>query len=74
LEIFQGAPGRDLHTALNIQYVYDIRITKLRRLQAEVVQNHENEHVRSMGKGEARNRKYKKRKLSSGQGYYRSND
>jgi hypothetical protein len=29
-------------------------------LQAEVTQNHENEHVRRTGQGEARHRKYKK--------------
>jgi hypothetical protein len=36
-------PVRDLHTAFNIPYVYDY-ITELCRRQAEVIQNHENEH------------------------------
>jgi hypothetical protein len=31
---------------------------KLCRQQAEVIQNHENEHVRGIGQGEARHRKY----------------
>jgi hypothetical protein len=39
-----------------------------------VIQNHENGHVRSIGQGEARHRKYKKLKLGSGQAYDRSGD
>jgi hypothetical protein len=39
---------RDLHTAFKLQYAYDY-ITKLCRQQAEVMQNHENEHVGSIG-------------------------
>jgi hypothetical protein len=34
-------------------YVYDY-ITKLCREQAEVIRTHENEHVRGIGQGEAR--------------------
>jgi hypothetical protein len=48
---------RDLHTAANFPYVYDY-ITKLCRQQAEVIQNHENEHIRTIGQGTARHRKY----------------
>jgi hypothetical protein len=44
---------RDLYMAFNLPYVCDY-ITKLCRRQAEVVQNHENEHVRGIGPGEAR--------------------
>jgi hypothetical protein len=51
--------------------VYDY-ITKLRRQQAEVMQNHENNHVRIIGQGEARHRKYKMFKLGGGQAYDRS--
>jgi hypothetical protein len=40
--------------------------------QAEVIQNHMNEHVRIIGQGEARNRKYKRLKLGGGQAYARS--
>jgi hypothetical protein len=65
-------PVRDLHTAFNLPYVYDY-ITKLCRQQAEVIQNHENEHVRGIGKGEARYRKYEV-KLGGGQAYDRSSD
>jgi hypothetical protein len=49
-------PVRDMHTAFNLPYVYDY-ITELCRKQAEVIWNHENEHVRGIGQGEARHRK-----------------
>jgi hypothetical protein len=63
---FRGCtPVRDLHTVFNLPYVYDY-ITKLCRQQAEVIQNHENEHVRGMGRGEARHRKYRRLKLGGG--------
>jgi hypothetical protein len=66
-------PVHDLHAAFNLPYVYDY-ITKLCRQQAEVIQNHENEHVRGTGQGEARHRKYKRLKLCSGQAYDCSSD
>jgi hypothetical protein len=59
-------PVSDLHTAFNLPYVYDY-ITKLCRQQAEVIQNHGNEHVRNMGQGEARHRKYKRLELGAHQ-------
>jgi hypothetical protein len=62
-----------LQTAFNLSYVYDY-ITKLRKRQAEVIQNHENEHVRGIGQGDAKRRKYKRLKLGGGQAYNRSND
>jgi hypothetical protein len=43
------------------------------RRQAEVIQSFENEHVRGIGQGEARHRKYKRLKLGGGQAYNRSN-
>jgi hypothetical protein len=46
-------PVCDLHPTFNLPYVHNF-ITKLCRLEAEVTQNHENEHVRSIGQGEAR--------------------
>jgi hypothetical protein len=61
---------RDLHTAFNLPYVYDC-IIKLCKQQAEVVQNHASEHVRSIVQGEAKRRKYKKLKLGDGQAYDR---
>jgi hypothetical protein len=64
---------RDLHTAFNLPYVYKY-IIKLCRQQAEVIQNHENEHVRSLGKGETRLRKYNRLKLGGCQAYDRSSD
>jgi hypothetical protein len=53
---------RDLHTAFNLPYVYDY-IAKLCRQKAEVIQNHENEHISSIGQGAARHGKYKRLKL-----------
>jgi hypothetical protein len=58
-------PVRYLHTAFDLPYVYDYTI-KLCRQQAEVLQNHENEHVRGIGQGETRHRKYKRLKLGGG--------
>jgi hypothetical protein len=49
----------DLHTALHLPCVY-VYITKLCKQQAEVIQNQENEHVRSTGQGEARHGKSKR--------------
>jgi hypothetical protein len=63
----------DLHTAFSLPYVYDY-ITKLCRKQAEVIQSHESEHVRSRGRVEARHRKYKRLKLGGGQAYDRSSN
>jgi hypothetical protein len=48
--------------------------TKLCRRQADILQNHENEHVGSIGQDEARHRKYKRFKLGGGQTYYSSSD
>jgi hypothetical protein len=64
---------RHMHTTCNLPYVYDY-ITKLCRKQAEVVWNHENEHVRGIGKGEARHSKYVRLKLGGGQAYDSSSD
>jgi hypothetical protein len=63
----------DLDMAYNLPYIYN-HVTKLCRQQAEVIQNHENEHIRSLGQGEARHRKYKRPKLGSGQSYNCSSD
>jgi hypothetical protein len=49
-----------------------MHITKLFRQQREVMQNHENDHVRSIGQGEARHRKNKRLKFGGGQAYDRS--
>jgi hypothetical protein len=64
---------RDLHLALQIPFVYDY-ITKLCRQQAEVIQNHDNENVRTNGQGKACHRKYRRLKLDGGQAYDRSSD
>jgi hypothetical protein len=53
--VFSGGPPRGYITKIS------------RRRQAEVIQKHENEHVRSIGQGEARHRKYKGLKLGGGQ-------
>jgi hypothetical protein len=41
---------------------------------AQVIQHHENIHVRNIGRGEARHGKYKKFKLGGGQAYDRFSD
>jgi hypothetical protein len=46
--------------------MYDY-LTKLCRQQAEVIQNHENEHVSNIGQGEIRHRKYNRLQLRGGQ-------
>jgi hypothetical protein len=66
-------PVRDLHRAFNLPYMYDY-ITKFCRRQAAVIQNQENEHIRDIGQGEARRRKYKRLKLGGGQAYNCSNE
>jgi hypothetical protein len=66
-------PDLDLHTVFNLPYVY-YHITKLLRQKAEAIQNNENEHVRGIGPGEARHRKYERLKLSGGQDYDRLSD
>jgi hypothetical protein len=55
---------RDLHE-IKIPYAYDF-ITKSYRPQTEDIQNHENENVCNIGKGEAQHRKYKRLKLGGG--------
>jgi hypothetical protein len=40
---------RNMRTALNIMYVRNAYITKLSGRKAEVIKNHENEHVRGIG-------------------------
>jgi hypothetical protein len=71
-------PVRDLHTAFNrLPHIYiyiSDYVTRLCRQQAEVMQNYENGHVRSMRQGEARHRKYKRLKPGDGQAYNRSSD
>jgi hypothetical protein len=58
---------------LNLPYIYNY-ITKLCRQQAQVIQNHENKHVRGIGQGDARHKKYKRIKLGGVQAYDRSSD
>jgi hypothetical protein len=73
MDIFQGARRSAICTRLSTFRIYTI-ITKLCRQQAEVIQNHENEHVHSIGQGEARHRKYKGLKLDGSEAYDRSRD
>jgi hypothetical protein len=46
-----------------------LTLTSMCRRQAEVIENLDNEHVRSIGQGEVRHRKYKRLKLGGGQAY-----
>jgi hypothetical protein len=64
---------RDLHTDFKHPYVYDY-ITKLCSKQAEVIRNHQNEHIRGIGQGEARHIKYQRLKLGGGEAYCGSSD
>jgi hypothetical protein len=59
--------------ALDLPYVYDY-VTKLCRQQGKVIQNREDEHVRSIGQGETRHGICKVLKLGSGQAYNSSSD
>jgi hypothetical protein len=54
--------------AFHLPYVYDY-MAKLRRQQAEVILNHENENVHYIGRGETRHRKYKRLKLGGSLAY-----
>jgi hypothetical protein len=63
-----------LHTTFNLPHIYNYTITTLCRQQAEVIQNHDNGHIRSIGQGEARHRKYKRLKLGSSQAHDHSSD
>jgi hypothetical protein len=65
-------PIRYMHTEFQIPYVYDF-ITKICRKQAEVIQNHDNQNVRRIGSGEAKQRKLLRLRLGGGQAYDRSN-
>jgi hypothetical protein len=47
---------RDLHTAFNLPYVHEY--IKIVQATNRSLQNHENEHVRGIGQGEAKHRKY----------------
>jgi hypothetical protein len=62
-----------MHTAFNLPYVYGY-VTKLCRKQAEVIRNHENEHVCGIGQDEARHGKYKMLKVGYGQTSDRPSD
>jgi gluconate kinase len=50
--------------AFKLPYVYDY-ITKLRRQQAEVIQNHEKANVRNIGQGEPLHGKCKRLNLTA---------
>jgi hypothetical protein len=65
--------GPRFRAAFGLPYVYDY-VIKLFRQQADVIQNHENKHVRSIGQGEARRRKYKRLKLGVRPAYDRSSN
>jgi hypothetical protein len=47
----RNTPILDMHISFQIPYVYDY-ITKLYRQQAQVIQHHENIHVRNIEQGE----------------------
>jgi hypothetical protein len=51
-----------------------VRYVLLQLQQAELIQNHENEYVRSISQGEARHSKCKRLKLGGGEAYDRSSE
>jgi hypothetical protein len=55
-------PILNLHTAFNLRYVY-VYITKLCSQQAEIIQNHEKEHIRSIRQSEARQKIWRRSSL-----------
>jgi hypothetical protein len=59
--------------AFNFIYAYDY-ITKLCRQHAEVIENHENEHVCSIRQDATRLSTYKSLKLGGDQAYDHSSD
>jgi hypothetical protein len=69
----RNTPIPDMLISLQIPYIYNY-ITKLCRQQAQVIQHHENIHVRNIGQGEAQDRKYKILKLGGGHAYDCSSD
>jgi hypothetical protein len=56
------------------QYSFGFDFDQMIRQQAEVIQNHDNENVRTIGQGEARHRKYRRLNLGGRQTYERSSD
>jgi hypothetical protein len=54
--------------AFKIPYAYDYT-TKLCRVQAEVILNHENPNIHGIGQLEAMHGKYKRLNLGDGQAY-----
>jgi hypothetical protein len=47
----------DMHVAFQIPHIYDY-IIKVRRRQAKIIQNHENENIPNIGQGETPYRKH----------------
>jgi hypothetical protein len=72
LRVTGGLPRRTpthyMQMTVQIPYVYDFMMKACRK-QAEVIRNHDNENVRSIGTGEAQHRKHKRPKLGGGQAY-----
>jgi hypothetical protein len=69
----RGTLVGELHVAFKIPYVYDY-ITKLCRIQAEIIPNHVHQNVRGTEQRESRHSKYKRLKPGGGQAYDRSAD
>jgi hypothetical protein len=56
---------RALHLVFQLPHVYDYT-TNICRKQAEVIQNHDKENVRNVGKSEAQLRKQKRLRFGGG--------
>jgi hypothetical protein len=72
--VLRYTPVRNLTTAFSFPYIYIRLYKQFYRQETKVIQNHENEHVRSIGQDEARQRKYKRHKFGGGQAYDRSSE
>jgi hypothetical protein len=74
LLIGSDATSLDTGSRFTHSFQNSVRIRKLCRQQAEIIQNHDNENIGNIGQGEALHRKYKRLKLGGGQAYDRSSD
>jgi hypothetical protein len=62
----KSTPIRDMHMAFQIPYMYNY-IPKLCRQQTQIIQSHENIHVRNIEQVETWHTKYKRLKLGGDQ-------
>jgi hypothetical protein len=69
--LLSHTPIRNLHRSFKIPYLYD-DVTQLCREQTDVIRNHANVIIRTIGQEEVCHRKYERLRLGGGQAYDRS--